>query len=84
MYNNKSQKQETQYTQIKQNIIKTDVSVGVYSPNPNPPPPMEFPTWFGTPWKDCLSKMLLHYTIIRKMIVFIHINTASNNLNFTL
>ena len=71
MYNNKSQKQETQYTQIKQNIIKTDVSVGVYSPNPNPPPPMEFPTWFGTPLQRlCLSKMLLHYTIMRKMIVF--------------
>ena len=29
MYNNKSQKQEKQYTQIKQNITKTDLSVGV-------------------------------------------------------
>ena len=40
----------------------------------------------------CPSKMLLHYTTMRKMIVpaikrknsFIHGNTASNNLNFTL
>ena len=40
------------------------------------------------------SKTLLHYTIMRKTIVptikrkkknpFIHVNTASNNLNFTL
>ena len=56
-------KQETQYTQIKQNIIKTDLSVGIYSPNPNPPPPMEFPTWFGTPWKDCVCQKCC-YTIL--------------------
>ena len=31
---------------------------------PPPPPPMEFRTWFGTPWKDCVCQknaVTLHY-----------------------
>ena len=76
MYNNKSQKQETQYTQIKQNIIKTDLSVGVYSPNPNSPTPNGISNLVWHPLERlCLSKMLLHYTIMRKMIVFLFILT---------
>ena len=61
----------------------------------DPPAPLEFP--FQTPLHPLerlfLSKMLLHYAIMRKMIVpvikrerilLLMFNTASNNLNFTL
>ena len=56
MYNNKSQKRETQYTQIKQHIIKIDLSVGVYSPNPNPPPRWNFQLGLAPPGKTISVK----------------------------
>ena len=56
MYNNKSQKRETQYTQIKQHIIKIDLSVGVYSPNPNPPPRWNFQLGLAPPGKTVSVK----------------------------
>ena len=58
-----------------------------------PPPPLEFPTWFGTPGKTATVKyaVTLHYYAKddcsndqEKKDPFIHVNTASNNLNFTL
>ena len=52
------------------------------------------PTWLGTPLERIVtSKMLLRYTIMRKLIVsaikreknpFIHVSTVSYNLNFAL
>ena len=53
---------------------------------PPPPPPSRISNLVWQPLKRLYpSKMLLHYTIMWKMIVpFIHVNTASKNLNFTL
>ena len=67
---------------------------GVLIRPPAPENLRAFPAWLGTPLERIVtSKMLLRYTIMRKLIVsaikreknpFIRVSTVSYNLNFAL